>query len=254
MKAGVGAARSGAVVAALLLLIPGAAHAADIALLGAGVSKESVSAFLPVFEKASGHRVTATFDTAPAIRRRLAAGERFDLVISTASEIDAFVTEGRLSAASRADLMKTGIGVAVRADAPRPDISTPEALKRALLAARTIGRSAGTSGAYIPEMLARLGIAAETVPRLRQPPPGQQVPDLLARGEVEIGVQQTSELIHAPGIAYLGPLPGDLQRLTVYAAGIPASARQPAAAAALVKALRGPEAAAIIRHNGMDPG
>ncbi len=239
---------------ALLLLIPGTTHAADIALLGAGVSKETVSTFIPVFEKASGHKVIATFDTAPAIRKRLAAGERFDLVISTAAEIDAFVKEGRLAAGTRTDLMKTGFGVAVRAGAPRPDISTPEALKRALLAAKTIGRSAGTSGAYIPEMLAHLGIAAETVPRLRQPPPGEQVPDLLARGEVEIGVQQASELINAPGIAFLGPLPGDLQRLTVYAAGIQAAAREPAAAAALVKELGGPEAVGIIRHNGMDPG
>ncbi len=248
-----------AIVVALLLLIPGAAapslaRAADIALLGAGVSKDTVNELIPAFERASGHRVIATFDTGPALRKRLAAGETYDLVITTASEIDAFLKDGKLLAGSRTDLMKTGIGVAVRADAPRPDISTPEALKHALLAAKTIGRSGGSSAVYIPEMLAHLGIAAETVPRLKQPLPGEQVPDLLARGEVEIGLQQTSELIHAPGIAYLGPLPGELQRVTVYAAGIPTTARQQDAARVLVETLTGPEAVAIIRHNGMDPG
>jgi molybdate transport system substrate-binding protein len=246
-----------ALLAAALVLAAASvsgADAADIALLGAGVSKDTVSELIPAFERASGHRVIATFDTGPAIRKRLAAGETYDLVITTASEIDAFLKDGKLAAGSRTDLMKTGIGVAVRAGAPRPDISSPEALKRALLAARAIGRSAGSSAEYIPAMLAHLGIADQTVPRLKQPPPGQQVPDLLNRGEVDIGLQQASELIHAPGIAYLGPLPGDLQRVTVYAAGIPAATRQPDAAAALVKLLAGPGAAAVIRHNGMDPG
>jgi molybdate transport system substrate-binding protein len=252
--------RRAVLVAAVVLATASAsaAHAADIALLGAGASKDTVSELIPAFEKASGHRVIATFDTGPAIRKRLAAGETYDVVITTSTDIDAFLKDGKLATqsrnASRTDLMKTGIGVAVRAGAPRPDISSPEALKRALLAAKAIGRSAGTSAEYIPAMLAHLGIADQTVPRLKQPPPGQQVPDLLTRGEVDIGLQQASELIHAPGIAYLGPLPGDLQRVTVYAAGIPAAARHPEAARALVEVLTGPAAAPVIRHNGMDPG
>jgi len=248
--------RRAVLVAAVVLATASAsaAHAADIALLGAGASKDTVSELIPAFEKASGHKVIATFDTGPAIRKRLAAGEIYDVVITTSTEIDAFLKDGKLAAGSRTDLMKTGIGVAVRAGAPRPDISSPEALKRALLAAKAIGRSAGTSAEYIPAMLAHLGIADQTVPRLKQPPPGQQVPDLLTRGEVDIGLQQASELIHAPGIAYLGPLPGDLQRVTVYAAGIPAAARHPEAARALVEVLTGPAAAPVIRHNGMDPG
>ena len=103
-------------------------------------------------------------------------------------------------------------------------------------------------------MFARLGLSEQLLPRLKQAPPGKQVADMLVAGDVEIGLQQASELINAPGIAYLGPLPPDLQKTTVYAAGIPAGAKQPAAAAALVKTLTGPEAAAVIRHNGMDPG
>ena len=241
-------------LSAAALSAPLSASAADIALLAGGATKETVSELIPAFEKATGHRVVATWAPAPAIRKRLEAGEVYDLVISSAGEIDAFTAAGRLAPGSRTDLMKTGVGVAVRAGSARPDISTTDALVRALLAAPAIGRSAGTSGEYIVTLFARLGLADKLVPRLRQAPPGQQVPDMLVAGEVEIGLQQTSELINAPGIAYLGPLPPDLQRVTVYAAGLPAAAREPEAARALVKALTGPEAAAVIRHNGMDPG
>jgi len=230
------------------------AHAADIALLAAGASKETVSELIPGFEKATGHRVVATWATAPAIAKRLADGEAFDLVITRADDIDGFIAKGRLAPGSRTDLMKTGVGVAVRAGAPRPDIGSTEALKRALLAARTIGRSAGTSGDYIAALFARLGLGPQLLPRLKQVPPGKQVADMLVAGTVEIGLQQASELIHAPGIAYLGPLPPELQKTTVYAAGIPVGARQPAAAKALVETLTGPAALSAIRHNGMDPG
>lgn len=244
-----------AVLAACAVLFAGLpAHAADIALLAAGASKETVSELIPGFEKATGHRVVATWAPAPAIRKRLEAGEVYDLVISSKTEIDAFIAGGRLAPGSRTDLMKTGVGVAVRAGSARPDISSTEALTRALLAAPAIGRSAGTSGDYIVEMVTHLGLADRLVPKLKQAPPGKQVADMLVAGEVEIGLQQSSELINAPGIAYLGPLPPELQRVTVYAAGIGAGARQPEAAKALVKTLTGPEAAAVIRHNGMDPG
>ena len=240
--------------ACIVLFVCPLAHAADVALLAAGASKETVSELIPVFEKATGHRVVATFATAPAIRKRLADGEAFDLVISSAQDIDSFIAAGKLAPGSRTDLMKTGVGVAVRAGAPRPDIGSTEALTRALLAAPTIGRSAGTSGDYIVAMVARLGLSEQLVPRLKQAPPGKQVPDMLVAGDVEIGLQQTSELINAPGIVYLGPLPPDLQKTTVYAAGIFAGARQPAAAKALVGTLTGPAALAVIKHNGMDPG
>ena len=246
--------KSIALAAGIALFVSPLAHAADLALLAAGASKETVSELIPVFEKATGHTVVATFATAPAIRKRLADGEAFDLVITSADDIDGFVAQGKLAPGSRTDLMKTGVGVAVRAGAPRPDIGSTEALTRALLAAPTIGRSAGTSGEYIVALFTRLGLADKLLPRLKQAPPGKQVPDMLVAGDVEIGLQQASELIHAPGIAYLGPLPPDLQKTTVYAAGIFAGARQPAAAKALVDTLTGPAALSAIRHNGMDPG
>ena len=246
--------KSAALAAACALLFAGPlAHAADVALLAAGASKETVSELIPGFEKATGHRVVASWAAAPTIARRLADGEAFDLVISSAEGIDGFIAQGKLAPGSRTDLMKTGVGVAVRAGAPQPDIATTEALKRALLAAPSIGRSAGTSGDYVVALFTRLGLADQLMPRLKQVPPGKQVADMLAAGEVEIGLQQASELLHAPGIAYLGPLPPELQKTTVYAAGIPAGARQPAAARALVETLTGPAAAAVIKHNGMDP-
>ncbi len=155
---------------------------------------------------------------------------------------------------SRTGLMQTGVGVAVKAGAPKPDISSADALKRALLAAKTIGHSAGTSGAYVVSLMARLGIAEETKPKLRQTPAGVRVAAMLASGEVEIGLQQESELKNEPGISYLGPLPPELQQVTLYAAGLGTAAKQPEAAKALVKALTGPDAAVAIAKHGMQPG
>src|SRR5476649_2040828 len=151
--------KSAVLAACTVLCVCPLAHAADVALLAAGASKETVSELIPVFEKATGHRVVATFATAPAIAKRLEGGEAFDLVISTADGIDGFIAQGKLAPGSRTDLMKTGVGVAVRAGAPRPDIGSTGAIKHALLAAPTIGRSAGTSGDYIVAMFARLGLA-----------------------------------------------------------------------------------------------
>ena len=242
------------VLAAAALFLAPAAHAADITLLAGGATKDVIEQLIPAFEKATGNKVVATWDGAPAIRKRLGAGESYDLVISSAPEIDAFIQQGKLAAGSRTGLMQTGVGVAVRAGAPKPDISSADALKRALLAAKTIGHSAGTSGAYVVALMPRLGIAEETKPKLRQTPAGVRVAAMLASGEVEIGLQQESELKNEPGISYLGPLPPELQQVTLYAAGLGTAAKQPDAAKALVKALAGPDAAAVIRKHGMQPG
>ena len=246
--------KTAVLAAAIALSVCPLAQAADIALLAGGATKETIVELLPAFEKSTGHHVTPTWAPAGAIRKRLAAGEVYDLVIIGGDDIDSLIRDGKLVPGSRTDLMKTGVGVAVRAGAPRPDIGSTEALKRALLAAPSIGRSAGTSGEYIAALFARLGLSEQLLPRLKQVPPGKQVADMLVAGTVEIGLQQASELIHAPGIAYLGPLPPELQKTTVYAAGIPVAARQPAAAKALVETLTGPGSAAVIKHNGMDPG
>jgi len=236
------------------LFVSSLAQAADITLLAGGATRDAILELLPAFEKSTGHKVVPTWAPAPAIRRKLAAGETFDLVIVGADDIDGLIRQGKLVPGSRTDLMKTGVGVAVRAGAPRPDIGSVDALKRTLLAARTIGHSAGTSGEYVVSLVARLGLAEELTPRLRRAPDGVRVSVLLVNGEVEIGVQQASELIHEPGIDYLGPLPAELQKITVYAAGLHVAAPQPEAAKALLRALTGPDAATAIRRHGMEPG
>jgi molybdate transport system substrate-binding protein len=150
--------------------------------------------------------------------------------------------------------MKSGIGLAVRAGAPKPDISSSEALKKTLLAAKSIGYSTGPSGAHVVSLIERFGIADQIKPKLKQIPTGARIETVLASGEAEIGFQQISELIHATGIDYIGPLPSDVQLITVYSAGIQSGAKQPEAARALVKALTAPEAAAVIKRHGMEPG
>ena len=241
-------------LAAAALFFSPVAHAADIFLLAGGATKDVIEELIPAFEKATGHKVVPTWAAAPAIRKRLETGETFDLVISSAGDIDAFIQQGKLAPGSRTGLMQTGVGVAVKAGAPKPDISSADALKGALLAAKTIGISAGTSGAYVVSLMARLGIADETKQKLRQTPTGVRVGAMLASGEVEIGLQQESELKNEPGISYLGPLPPELQQVTLYAAGLGATTKQPDAARALVKALSGPDAAVVIARHGMKPG
>ncbi len=242
------------IIAATLLLSPVAASAADIALLAGGATKETILEVLPAFEKATGHKVVPTWAPAGAIRKRLAAGEVYDLVIIGSADIDAFIREGRLVPGSRTDLMKTGVGVAVRAGAPEPDIGSADALKRTLLAAKSVGRSAGTSGEYVVSLMARLGIAPEVLPKMKETPPDVRVGTMVAHGEAEIGLQQMSELVNEPGIVILGPLPPELQKTTIYAAGVPVAARQPAAAKALVEALGGPDARAAMKKHGLEPG
>src|SRR5947209_3053760 len=157
--------KSTILAACLALSVCPLAYAADVALLAAGASKETVSELIPGFEKATGHKVVATWAPAPAIRKRLADGEAFDLVITSADDIAGFIAQGKLAPGSRTDLMKTGIGVAVRAGAPRPDIGSTEALKRAMLAAPTIGRSAGTRGEILAVQILRRGLSEKVVTR-----------------------------------------------------------------------------------------
>jgi molybdate transport system substrate-binding protein len=240
------------IAAVATLLLSPLAHAADIALLAGGATRDAILELLPAFEKTTGHKVIPTWAPAPVVRRKMAAGETFDLVIIGSADIDDFIHQGRLMP-GRTDLMKTGVGVAVRAGAPRPDISSVEALKRALLAAKTIGHSAGTSGEYVVSLVSRLGLADELKPRLRQAGNSVRVSVLLVNGEAEIGLQQASEIMHESGIDYLGQLPTELNRITVYAAGLHVAAPQPEAAKALLKALTAPDAAAAIRRAGMDP-
>jgi molybdate transport system substrate-binding protein len=234
-------------------LFGGAAVAAEVKVLAVNPVKEVVEAFTPAFEKATGHKVVATWTGGQDVRKRLAAGEVYDLVLTSAPDIDGFIKDGKVVAGSRTDLMKVGVGIAVKAGAPKPDVSSLEALKSTLLAAKSIGYSTGSSGTYIETMLANMGLSDQVKGKLKQVPSGSLVGDIIKSGEAEIGFQQVSELVHFPGITFLGPLPAAVQNVTQYSSALMTSGAQREAASELVKFLQSSAAAAAIRHHGMEP-
>jgi molybdate transport system substrate-binding protein len=241
-------------IGAASLLLSQAVRAAEIKVLASGAIKEAYLELIPQFEKASEHKVATTWAGTVDIKKRMAAGEVFDLVIVASPELDAFIREGKMVAGSRADLVRSGVGVAVRGGAPKPDIGSAEALKKALLAAKSIGYSTGPSGVYMASLFERMGIADAVKPKLKQTQPGVLVGSIIASGEAEIGFQQVSELIHVPGIDFIGPLPADVQKITVFSAGIHSGAKEPEAAKALVKFLTAPAAAPVFKKHGLEPG
>jgi molybdate transport system substrate-binding protein len=206
------------------------------------------------FEKASGHKVTTIFTGTLNVQKRLAGGEPYDLIIMAGPAIDEQIKLGKAAAGSRVDFAQSGTGGAVRKGAPKPDIRSPDALKRTLLAAKSIGYSTGPSGLYMLSVFDRMGITDQVKGKLKQTPSGVFVGTLIANGDAEIGFQQISELVHFAGIDYVGPLPGDLQRMTMFSTGLHSGAKQPDAAKTLVKFITAPAAAPIIRKHGLEPG
>lgn len=243
-----------AVFAVASVIASGTVDAADIKMLASGATKEVIEELIPSFEKSADHKIVATYTGSANIRKRIDGGEVFDLVVLGASDVDSYIKAGKLAAGPRVDLMKSGVGIAVRSHAPKPDVSTSEALKKALLSAKSIGYSTGPSGVYLVGMFERLAIIDQIKPKMKQVASGEPVGGMIAKGEAEIGFQQVSELIHFPGIAYLGPLPAELQSITVFSAGINSGATQPEAAKALVKYLTSPIAVPVIKRHGMEPG
>jgi molybdate transport system substrate-binding protein len=185
--------------------------------------------------------------------RRVAAGEAFDFVVLAADAIDKLAASGQVLAGSRVDIVESGVAIAVKAGAPRLDISSEEALKRAVLAAPTVGYSTGPSGVALVKLFERWGIAQDLQGRLVQAPPGVPVGALVARGDVALGFQQLSELIHLEGITIVGPMPLAVQIRTIFAGGVCATSRQPDAVRALLAFLASPDAEAAKRRNGMEP-
>lgn len=185
--------------------------------------------------------------------KRVQAGERFDVVVLAADAIDKLVAAGKVVAGSAADLVHSGVAIAVRAGAPRPDVGSEDALRRAVLAARTIGYSTGPSGVALTALFERWGIADAIKPRTVQAPAGVPVGTLVARGEVELGFQQLSELLHVDGIDLLGAMPPGLEIVTRFTAGACTASDQPEAVAALIAFMRSPAAAEAKRRHGMAP-
>jgi molybdate transport system substrate-binding protein len=185
--------------------------------------------------------------------KRVAAGEAFDVVVLAADAIDKLLAAGRVRAGSKVDLVHSGVAVAVQAGAPRPDIGSEAAVRQAVLAAPTLGYSTGPSGVALARLFERWGIAAQIAPRLVTAPPGVPVGTLVARGEVALGFQQLSELMHLDGIDVLGPLPAAIQITTTFSAGVCTASAQPDAARALLDFLASPEVAPIKQRHGMEP-
>ena len=227
--------------------------AADIKLIASGAMKDIITELAPEFERSSGNKVIATWAGSADIRKRLGAGEAFDLVIIGATDVDAFVKDSKVAPASRVDIARSGVGVAVKAGAPKPDISSSEAVKKALLSAKTVAFSTGPSGVYVQRLFERLGIAGEMKEKSRQTPSGVRVAEYLAGGVADLGFQQVSEFVHESGIDFLGPLPADIQNITEYSSGIPVNSNAVEPAKALQTFLSSPAATATIKKSGMEP-
>jgi molybdate transport system substrate-binding protein len=229
---------------------------AEINVACSGAFKAAYLALVPQFETANGRKVATSWgasigDAPTSIPSRLARREPLDLVILSADSLDRQIAAGRVLPGSRVDLVRSGIGVAVKAGAPKPDIGSADALVRALLQARSVGYSASASGVYLEGLFRRLGVTEQLAPKLKRPQ-GEPVGQLVARGEVEIGLQQVSELLPISGIDYVGPLPPEIQEFTLFSAGIPTNAAQPDAARAFIAYVRTPASAIIIRRWGME--
>src|SRR5438128_3625724 len=245
------------IIALAATAIPVLSGAAEIKGLSTIALQSVAEELLPQFEKASGHKVSIAFGLGVAMVKRIQEGEAADFLLAPRSAIDGLLKGGKLASGCDVTLVRSSVGVAVRKGAPKPDISTPDALKRTLLAARAISYSnpayGGASGVHFAKVLERLGIADEMKSKTRFPPEGGFTAHLLAAGEVDLAVQQIGELISTPGVELLGPLPGELQSVTTFAAAIPLSASQPDAARALIRYLQSPEAMALIKAKGLDP-
>jgi molybdate transport system substrate-binding protein len=255
-------ARWSASLSVAALLMAGAACAADVHVMISAGFYGVYSELAPAFERASGHRLVTTRgpsmgDSPEAIPTRLARGETADVVIMDGGAAEELGKRGLTRADSKTDLARSQIGMVVRAGAAKPDIASVEAFKRALLAAKSIAYSDSGSGTYLSTTLfPKLGIADQIAGKSRKvrgPPSGEPVAAVVARGEAEIGFQQVAELIHVPGISFVGTIPAAVQPEIFFSGALTKSAQQPEAASALLRFLTSPEAAPVILKGGLTP-
>jgi molybdate transport system substrate-binding protein len=236
-------------------------HAAEIRLLGAVGVRQIMLDLAPQFERATGHKLANSFDSTGLIVRRIAGGEAFDLVMINRTGIDTLAKDGKVIATSTTDVARSVAAAAVRSGAAKPDISTVDGFKRALLTARSIARPSpavgGSSGDHIVKVLARLGIADEVNakslinnnPEDMSAAPGTMV----ANGRAELALHQLQELMAVPGIDIVGPFPGDLQGTFMFSVALTTATRREAPGQQLIDFLRTPDAIAVIRAKGMEP-
>jgi len=248
---------SGRLVLALACcLVSAAAQAADIKVLAGSGVQPVMAELVPKFEASSGHKVTFDWGTVGGMAERVRQGEAADVVIAAGPQIEALEKVGKVVAGSRTDLAKAGVGVFVRKGAVKPDIGSVDAFKRAMLAAKSIGWNDPAAGApvsiYMLVLFERLGIAAEMKDRTVTFKQRSERFEAVARGDVEIGFNQVSEILAAPGVDLVGPLPPAIQHYTLFTAAIVASSKEQDASRALLRFVSSPDARAVMKAKGFD--
>jgi molybdate transport system substrate-binding protein len=236
------------------------ANAAEIKVLSADVFTGVLDELAGGFERTTGHKVTIVYGSAGAIRSRVEAGEIGDVTILPRPMMDEVLRQGKITPGSIVDVARSAVGVAVRTGAPKPDISSVDALARSLLAAKSISypnpARGGATGVLFTRVLERLGMTEAMKPKTKFPPVGKLAVDVVAGGEAEMAISQPMEVLAQPGVELVGLLPPELQDLAnfVFSASVLAAAKEPQAAKALIQFLSGPVAASVLRTRGMDPG
>ena len=225
---------------------------ATLKLLSSMATREVLNELATRYERDTNQKIATEAAGGVDVAKRVQNGEAVDIVVLASTAIDKLIADGKMVAGSRVDLVQSGVSIAVRAGAPRPDISSEDALKRAVLNAKTLSYSTGPSGVYLEKMFARWGILEDIRPRIVVPPPGKPVGSLVADGTVELGFQQLSELINLAGVDVVGPLPVAVQTITIFSGGVSANCAQPDAARAVLKFMASPAAADAKQRHGME--
>jgi len=243
------------VVAALALLAhPDAAGAAELKIFGSRVTKVMIGELGPAYEQASGHKLTVSADVAAVTKRRIEAGEDFDVAVLVNFQTDDLIKSGKIVADTRADIMKSGIGVAVKKGARRPDISTVATFKQTLLNAKSITYlKEGASTIHLDKLFVELGIA-DAIRDKTIKTTGEEVSENVASGVAEIGIIVVPNILSVPGADLVGPLPAEINSYIMFTAGVSAASPNQAAAREVIKLMKSPEALRVMRANGMEPG
>jgi len=230
--------------------------AAELKVLVGGAYDQVFQALVPGFEKQTGNTVKSEKGPAGTLKKRVVSGEAFDVGIITPAVMEGLIKDGRLDAKSFTPVATVGVGVGVKEGAPKPDISSVEGLKRALIAAKGVAytdpATGATSGTYIDKLLVRLGIADQVKPKAKLKAGGHAA-EFVASGDADIVLQQASEIIPVKGVVLVGPLPAEIQSTTTYAAAISSQSKQKEAAQTLIKALTSSDAATVLKSKGMEP-
>ena len=252
MREWLGSVAVAAVLGFAVLYGPVPAAANEITVLAGMGVVSGVRDLAPAFEKATGHKVIVSFEAAPAMNQKINSGAPADVATLQPDQVEAFIKQGKIVAGTRTDFSRAGVGVAVKAGAPKPDIGTVDAFKAAMLNAKSIGYSRGGSGLIAAQVMEKLGIADQLKAKTKFID-GMPVAEVVAKGDVELGLQQINVILPVAGADYVGPLPAGLQETVKFAAGVLAVSKEQDTARAFLKFIASPEAGPLLRKSGMEP-